>query len=259
VAIKIQYASDLHLEFPRNREFLEKYPLEPVGDILVLAGDIVGDKHRDKIEHLYEKWRKEFRYIISIPGNHEFYGGEAMHCYPSYRKDLAANHFLVNNETLTLEGIRFIASILWTHAPPNKIAALEKASNDYRLIKYSKHDPDQRTISGDDVNKFHELSRKFLEQELAKPFAGKTVVVTHHLPSYKLMGFAAYYDILKYYCASNLNKLIEAHDIDHWIFGHFHQSVRKRLYNTMFVSNPLGYMSEQQHKEFSPSAHFTLA
>lgn len=37
--MKIQFVSDLHLEFPENRAYLAEHPLEVTGDILLIAGD----------------------------------------------------------------------------------------------------------------------------------------------------------------------------------------------------------------------------
>ncbi len=38
--MKIQYCSDLHMEFQENMRFMKSLPLEPVGDVLVIAGDV---------------------------------------------------------------------------------------------------------------------------------------------------------------------------------------------------------------------------
>ena len=74
--MKIQYASDLHLEFDENSSFLKHNPLIPMGEVLVLVlvGDIgyIGDENYSK--HPFWDWVSDnFERCIVIPGNHEFY------------------------------------------------------------------------------------------------------------------------------------------------------------------------------------------
>ncbi len=252
--MKIQYASDLHLEFPENRKFLEENDIIPSAEILILAGDIILNKHKKKAEIFFKEWRKQFKYIIHVPGNHEYYSGEILHAYPNYYKAISDNHFKVNNKTITIENVRFICSTLWTHIPIDMKEEFERRSNDYKLIQYSKKSLEHRQITVEDTNFFHSISVQFLENELSKPFEGKTVVVTHQLPSFDLVFNQDSSQLIKHYCATNLEKIYSNHDIDLWVFGHYHRTVDKTLLNTKFISNPLGYMTENQKNCFSRSA-----
>ena len=71
---KIQYCSDLHLEFADNWRYLKQNPLEVTGDILILAGDIgyLGDDNYSV--HPFWDWASEnYKQVIVALGNHEFY------------------------------------------------------------------------------------------------------------------------------------------------------------------------------------------
>ena len=72
--MKIQYASDLHLEFAENRNFIENGGIEPVGEVLVLAGDTFYLRDIIAPQKRFWNWAsKSFRQVLLVPGNHEFY------------------------------------------------------------------------------------------------------------------------------------------------------------------------------------------
>ncbi len=75
--MKIQYCSDLHLEFQQNSYYLKANPLKPVGDILMLAGDIVPFSIMDKHAAFFKYVSDNFESAYWLPGNHEYYHFDA--------------------------------------------------------------------------------------------------------------------------------------------------------------------------------------
>ena len=73
--MRIQYMSDLHMELYDNSRYIKAKEFEATGDVLVLAGDTF--YLRDIIAPQKKFWNwasKNFRQVLLVPGNHEFYG-----------------------------------------------------------------------------------------------------------------------------------------------------------------------------------------
>lgn len=73
--MKIQYASDLHLELSDNSKYVKEIPFEVTGDILVLAGDTAYLRDKTLPNSKFWKWASEnYKEVFLVPGNHEYYG-----------------------------------------------------------------------------------------------------------------------------------------------------------------------------------------
>ena len=235
--MKIQLASDLHLEF-HERAFpgFRAVRRAPGADVLVLAGDI----------HSGTKGVAAFANfgcpVLYVPGNHEFYGQD----YERLRESLkrAAQHTpvaVLDNDEVVLNGVRFLGTTMWTDyrfygsLPLTRALALAEANlMDHRAIRV-----DAEHFSAAYARKQHLVAREWLRQRLARPFEGKTVVITHHAPHER--------SVHRRYAGSPVNGCFVSRlesmmpGVDLWLHGHVHNGFDYQVGNCRVVANPRGY------------------
>ncbi|MDD3562210.1 MAG: metallophosphoesterase [Candidatus Cloacimonetes bacterium] len=249
--MKIQIVSDLHLEFPANRAWLSENPLLPKADLLLIAGDLCTLKQFEQIQPFIDGFSRDFALVISTYGNHEFYGSNIESAYPFVNKEIAERHFRLNNAVYVHEDIRIIASLLWSHIPVHAKFKVEHGLNDYRFIYKDGPRGTETHILTEDSNGYHDLSLSFIQETLAQPFAGKTVLLTHHLPSFQCEPEQFRGSDLSTGFVSNLDDLILSHpEISLWAHGHAHDFDDRYIGKTRVVRNPLGYVDHGEQRDF---------
>ncbi|MBC7750767.1 MAG: metallophosphoesterase [Candidatus Saccharibacteria bacterium] len=248
--MKLHILSDLHHEISH---YIPNQASNKA-DVIVLGGDIwKGDRG---IYWAREQWKNHE--IVYVSGNHEFYG--------AHRKDVLALqriaakktgvHFL-ENEEVVIAGIRFLGATLWTDfelfGESTKRWCMRDAQlglNDFRVIFES-----DRHFSPMDSVVLHQESIAWLERKLKREkFEGKTVVVTHHLPSKKSVAERYVDDSLSACFASNLDHLLGHSAL--WIHAHTHDSIDYEVKSTRVICNPRGYQlhtGNPENMDFNPS------
>lgn len=306
---------DLHLEHRSQDEkddildkiniHLSNYTAKP---IVILAGDI-----NEGTEGI--KWAKQIKtQVIYVAGNHEFWGQDYFELIDLLQKESQGSHVhFLHNESIHLMGYRFIGATLWTSlgseiknwqpsfSHPNPIAHYAQFyMNDFNKISAQKWYEDETNLEKlrawteafnyqDYVKnqlwnplieiEENQKSQLFLEKELNTPFDGKTIVVSHHLPTqaeFIHAGFDAsqyiiqkhdelYFqqcakaeiptnkNILKAYAyANSLDNLFNLKKengdvvIDKWLHGHLHHPIDYIYKKVYIASNPIGYKWQQQ-------------
>ena len=245
--MKIQYCSDLHLEFQENKNFLKEHPIEAAGEILILAGDVVPFARMDKHTDFFSYISDHFQATYWIPGNHEHYHSDIRKKSGTLNENIRTNVHLVNNITIEKDTIRFIFSTLWSKIHPDNQWNIEKKISDFQVIKYKGYG-----FSVDKFNELHEESLHFIIPELHRNNPGKTIVVTHHVPTF--LHYPEQYENsdLNEAFAVELFDLIEDTKPDYWIYGHHHRNTPDFLIGqTQMRTNQLGYVKYGEHQLFN--------
>ena len=252
--MKIQYCSDLHLEFPKNKLFLKHNPLKVEGDILILAGDILLFKDINEYKYFFDFLSESFKYTYWVPGNHEYYYSDISERSNSFSEQIRENVFLVNNVSVIHDDTKFIFSTLWSKISLQNEWQIQKGLTDFRVIK-----KDSSIFTPYEYNVLHQNSIDFIEKELSQNKHDKTVVVTHHVPTF--MNYPEQYkgSVLNEAFATELFDLIENSSITYWIYGHSHENISDfTIGKTKLVTNQLGYVSYGENRNFDTGRYFEI-
>ena len=242
--MKIQYASDLHLEMMPNRRYMQNNPFEVVGDVLVLAGDIGYLCDKTMPCPKFWEWASiNYREVLIVPGNHEYYQNyDVLTDGDSWSREILPNVNYHQNKVVRIDNTDFILSTLWSHIRPEDEYVVHQGMYDFRQIMYA-----NRRFTTKDFNAEHDRCLAFIKQSVAESSAEHIVVVTHHLPTLEVVAPQHKGSLLNSAFATELGEFIADSRIDVWIYGHSHTSIDTSIGNTYIVSNQLGYVSYNEH------------
>ena len=148
--MKIQYASDLHLEFKENVDFIMKNPLKVNGEILILAGDINVINKEDFMENPFWDWASEnYKQVIIAFGSHEFYKNYDLSTMKDgFKYKVRDNVYYYYNCVINIDDVDIIVSTLWSYINKEIAEKIQMVISDFRLIKWG-----NKTLSVKEYNK----------------------------------------------------------------------------------------------------------
>ena len=248
--MRLQYASDLHLEFADNRDFLDGDGLRPEADILILAGDIVPFDRIERYGWFFDQLAADFKAVYWVPGNHEYYHGDLADHRGSFEIAVRENVFLVNDFAVTHSDVRLIFATLWTDVSPRFAFSVERGMNDFELIRFGKE-----RFTVDQAREEHRTSLAFMEYELAQETPDlQKIVVTHHVPTFQHYPPKYLNSPINQGFATELDQFILNWQPSAWIYGHHHQNIPEfKIGETRLLTNQLGYVQYGEQKLFDRS------
>jgi predicted phosphodiesterase len=255
--MKLHVVSDLHLS-------VAPFELPATdADWIVLAGDIARPEAACA-------WAARLgKPALYVAGNHEFYGGALDATMAALRQHSAGTPIhVLEREALIVDGVRFLGTTLWSDFSIVPAGEREQAMaqsvalvRDFSRIRVdSAASREGRPFTPADSVALFERAVDWLAQQLAEPFDGPTVVITHHAPSPR--------SVHPRFAGSPLNGCFVS-DVEHlmggerarlWIHGHTHDSFDYTVAGTRVLCNPRGYAKNgiNENALFDPTLVVTV-
>jgi Icc-related predicted phosphoesterase len=252
----IQYASDLHLEFKENSLYLYENPLSVMGEILVLAGDILLFGKNKLEQHPFLDWCADnFRETYIIPGNHEYYDGvELSKSIIDFEYFLRPNVRYINNKSIIINHTEFFFTTLWCVIDIAQLISVQMGVTDCHRIIFN-----GRRFTSQDYEVVHQQCFSWLKKALEVSSAEHKVIVTHHCPTDRFHDPRFVESSINSAFVVRLDYFIEHSNADYCIFGHTHyNSGGTTIGKTQMICNQLGYVKYQEHKKFNPEAFICI-
>lgn len=244
--MNLQVFSDIYLEMYKDKSFYTiltksnnfNNALLPICDILILAGDIgkiTDGKYIEFLRYCSSNWK----YVIYVLGNHEFYCNNSIAMLLiEYKKlfDSFGNIFLLNDSYIELDGITFYGFIGWTK-PKFNSENVDHYINDYNYMKSTT------------VNDMVIESKEKFNDFMLNTESTNIIVITHFPPISKNTSDPIYSNsgLSWYFCWNNYldeNEIPNKDKIKYWISGHTHWSYDFIENDIRYISNQIGYFDE---------------
>lgn len=260
--VRIQYASDLHLEFYKSPPSFQKL-LKPVAPLLALAGDIGSPQfphYTEFLRYCSEHWES----VFVVAGNHEFYRrtyqhnlqlcGEVASQFPNV-------HFLHRGRVeLPQYGVTVLGATLWSDVgTPYRQEVAKDVLSDYRYIAVEKEEIGEerqvRPLEPSDTDRWHHEDAAWLHREIQEnaSIGRPVIVITHHLPTYQLISARYQQSPINFCFASDCRHLLRD-PVRAWICGHTHTAMNytaeTRRGHILLGVNPRGYPNETTHSGY---------
>jgi predicted phosphohydrolase len=200
-------------------------------DFLLLPGDLTVScsQGKDKTKLVLDYLSGKARHCVFLCGNHEYYHGTKEAAEGILESVMPYNFHWLRNTLEVIDGIKFFGGTMWfPDAPHNKM--YEDQLSDFLVIK------DFKKWVYEENKKFNEAARSLITDE--------TIVLTHHLPAYRVVAPVFQGDNLNRFFVCEMTDLILDRKPPLWVYGHTHLPADDMIGATRVVCFPYGYPSE---------------